>query len=215
MGLAVEVGVLSYLKAHDEEGAEWFRSSMSQTNEVLAEKGIEPFAEPEDLSGLKSRAQCVGFSYSYLHYLRRFYAHITTFPEKTPEPVAEGTDPAQDSDLQEEYYMLSSHLICHSDCEGYYLPLELKEIVFDLTDKNRILGGMLGSSFALQRELIEMAPYLNITLDNNSSLSDAEAEKINEAANSDDPFHIEKLVWICLFEAARLSIEHQTAITFC
>ncbi len=72
---------------------------------------------------------------------------------------------------------------------------------------------MLGSSFMLQGELIAIAPALGIRL-TQGKLSDQEAEKINSEAEAESPLWIEKAVWLSLFEAARLSIQHKTAICF-
>lgn len=107
--------------------------------------------------------------------------------------------------------MLSSHLLCHSDCEGFYVPIDFSEPIF--ADEKDIPGGMLGSSHGLMRELIAVAPYLNISL-SGDELMDSEAERINESVESEGPFWIEKAVWISLYEAARLSIEYRTAICF-
>jgi hypothetical protein len=64
------------------------------------------------------------------------------------------------------------------------------------------------------QELASIAPRLGIGM-NHLLLSDAEAERLNdEAAGQSDPLWIEKLVWVSLFEAARLSIEYETAICF-
>jgi hypothetical protein len=70
---------------------------------------------------------------------------------------------------------------------------------------------MIGSSQHLLRELIQVAPALNITLEN-GELSDAEALRINALGESDRGLYREYTVWIALFEAARLSIEHNTLI---
>lgn len=48
----------------------------------------------------------------------------------------------------------------------------------------------------------------------NDHLSNAGAESINREVEAHAPLWIEKAVWISLFEAARLSIEHQAAICF-
>jgi hypothetical protein len=58
-----------------------------------------------------------------------------------------------------------------------------------------------------------MAPALAINLEG-EVLSDAEANKIRSDVESESPLWIEKAVWLTLFEAARLSIEHKTAICF-
>jgi hypothetical protein len=62
-------------------------------------------------------------------------------------------------------------------------------------------------------ELITLAPYLKIKLQN-GELSDSEATRINEELEAEGTFWIEKCVWLSLFEAARLSLKHKSAICF-
>jgi hypothetical protein len=45
-------------------------------------------------------------------------------------------------------------------------------------------------------------------------LSDAEAERLNQETASERGFWIEKMVWLALYESARLSTEYKTAICF-
>ncbi|HDS1209335.1 TPA: hypothetical protein QDZ84_004402, partial [Shewanella algae] len=99
-----------------------------------------------------------------------------------------------------------------SDCDGFYLPIKFDEIIFD--DEDRIPGGALGSSYKLLEELIFIAPKLNIIL-KDGQLSDSEADRINELAESEGNFYREYCVWIALYEAASESIENKTAIYFC
>ena len=213
MGLAVETGMLADLIENDAEGAEWLHESFAKVNEVLAENGLPTHEEPEQLPAMESRAGIGSYPYSFLHYLRRFFARATGDPDWTPTPVRDGEDPAEDPVLDQEMSMMSSHLLCHSDCEGFYLPLDFEEVIFDDADEDRIPGAMLGSSFRLMDELLEVAPKLGIRLDN-GRLADAEADRINAAYEAEEEFRIEKTVWISLFEAARLSIEYKTAICF-
>jgi hypothetical protein len=74
--------------------------------------------------------------------------------------------------------------------------------------------GGLRSSYRLLKELVAIAPKLGIMLEG-ERLTEAEADKIARDARSQQGLWIEKIVWISLFEAARLSIEHKTAICFC
>ena len=109
--------------------------------------------------------------------------------------------------------MLDSHLLCHSDCEGFYLPIRFDDVLIDETDEERIPGGLLCSSYKLYEELASMAPYLGIRLQD-GELSEAEIEKIRSDVTSESGLWIERGVWLTLFEAARLSIRHKTAICF-
>jgi hypothetical protein len=213
MGLAINVGMLADLIENDEEGANWLRETFRQMNEVLLENDLPSHDEPEQLPPFRYRAQLMGYSYSFLHYLRRFYAHIENDSSWIPTPTAADEDPTQDSVLEEEMYMMSSHLLCHSDAAGFYLPIAFEQIVIDTGEGDRIPGGIVGSSYQLMSELVTIAPYLGIKL-RGGQLTDEEATKINTAVDAEQEFWIEKMVWISLFEAARLSIEYKSAICF-
>lgn len=211
MGLAVEVGMLADLVQNDPEGADWLRESFDSVNAVLADNKLPPHREPENLPPLDNRASTLGYPYSFLHHLRRIAAHAAEKPGWVAKPFPESADPTDDALVDKHSDNMESHLLCHSDCEGFYLPIQFKEVIID--DHDRIPGGMLGSSFMLQRELIALAPALGIGL-KNGQLSDQEAEKINRDVEVETPLWIEKAVWLSLFEAARLSIQYKTAICF-
>jgi hypothetical protein len=218
MGLSISVGNLAYF-AEDPEAAEWFQEEMIQVNEVLVEQGFPQHQEPEKLPPMQNRSKVYGFSYSYLHHLRRIYARTVDNPEWITTPTPKEESAADDEVLDEQMYMMSSHLLCHSDSGGFYLPIEFEEIIFDDGDGDRIPGGMLGSSYSLMKELIFIAPKLGIQLEN-GNLSDEEVIKIElaiqaeEEDESQEGLWIEKIVWLSLFESARLSIEYKTAICF-
>lgn len=211
MGLAVEVGMLADLIQSDPEGADWLRESFDSVNAVLVDNNLPPHHEPESLPPLDSRASIRGYPYSFLHYLRRVAAHVAEKPGWKAEPFPDASDPANDPLLAKHYSYIKNHLLCHSDCEGFYLPILFEEVIGD--DRLLGLGGILGSSLMLKKELVAMAPALGIQLENDH-LSNAGAESINREVEADAPLWIEKAVWISLFEAARLSIEHQAAICF-
>jgi hypothetical protein len=214
MGLAICIGMLADLIKQDEEDANRFRATMSRINEVLIEKGLPAHREPEELPPLKSREAYVGHPYSDLHYLRRFYAHVQDDPDWVPTLTPDGEDPARDPVVVEETEILYSHLLCHSDCDGFYLPIQFENFIVDSRSQNRIPGGVLGSSYHLLDELTEIASKLGVTL-NQGQLSDAEAQRIKtEADPTMGGFWREKAIWLSLFEAARLSIEYKTAICF-
>jgi len=211
MGLAVEVGMLAYLNENDAEGAGWLRESLNKVNGVLDENDLPIHSEPDSLPFLRSRASIDSYPYSFLHHLRRFAAHALTKPNWMPKPFPESEDPADDPVVASESAMLNSHLLCHSDCEGFYVPVEFAEPL--LTDETRVPGGMLGSSFGLMWELLSVSPVLGIKLAD-EKLPDSETDRINDVVEAEGLFWIEHAVWISLYEAARLSIEYQTAICF-
>ncbi|MGZ3424514.1 MAG: hypothetical protein ACXVEE_42030, partial [Polyangiales bacterium] len=121
----------------------------------------------------------------------------------------DGVDPSEDRAVEDAGTTFDFHLLVHSDCEGYYVPVDFAEVVFD----DELPGGMLGSSQRLMRELVEVAPALGITLEN-GTLSDAETRRINKIAETDGPLYRELLAWIALYEAARISIRDRCTIVF-
>ena len=48
-----------------------------------------------------------------------------------------------------------------------------------------------------------------------NNASAAYAARIAEVIEAEGPNNVELIVWIALFEAARLSLEHKTALQFC
>lgn len=59
-----------------------------------------------------------------------------------------------------------------------------------------------------------MADALEIELSPQGELSDETARRLSEQRPTGQPFAIERLVWLALFEAARLSIAHRMVIVF-
>lgn len=214
MGLAVEVGALADLTLHDEEGAQWVRESLAKVNAVLAENNLPTHDEPEKLPPLDHRTIIDSFPYSFLHHLRRAYARWRQNPDTPIMPCGPDEDPAADPAIDEESCMFDSHLLCHSDCEGFYLPIPFTEVLVDDKDQDRIQGGLLGSSYQLAEELRSMAPCLGIELQD-GKLSDSTVDQIRADVDAESGLWIERAVWLTLFEAARLSVQHKTAIQFC
>lgn len=205
MGLAIGIGVLADLIIHDEEGADWQRSSLAKLDAVLGRNALPAHREPEHFVARMNRRACTSFPYSFLHYLRRAFAHVR---ENLPVPDDEQLQPEHDSVVEDAGTMFDSHLLCHSDAEGFYVPIDFDEPIFD----DDVPGGMLGSCHGLLRELIEVAPHIGIELIDDRPTPACEAGLL--AIEDGGPLWRERLVWYTLFEAATLSIEHGTAIVF-
>lgn len=213
MGLAIGVGMLAEFSARDPRAAARMRADFQYINQVLNSRGLEAHLEPEEFKRpLKTRASVTSFPYSWLHYLRRFAAHVMRDSKWVPYPIEPGEDPADDPVLRQMYRQLSSHLLCHSDSEGYYLPQDFEELILD--PNHEIRGGVLGSSPRLQQELLLLADPLEIAVGDDGRLGDDIAQFVASQRSTGAPYAVERLVWLALFEAARLSIEHQTAIVF-
>ena len=228
MGLAVCVGMLAELLEDDPESAEGFEEELAEVNRVLAAAGLPPHTEPRGPLELDSRASIDGFPYSFIHYLRRAYAHRVLSPDWVATPLADDVDPTADPKIQALLDGCESHLLCHSDAEGFYVPVDFDEVLFDgdggdeeeaegdadIEEPAGLPGGMLGSSQRLLEELVFVAPALGTRLDD-GRLSDEEAERIDALIDEDDGLYREYVSWLLLYESARLSIEHRTAIVFC
>jgi len=253
MGLAICVGMLADLLENDPEGAEALEEDLAEVNRVLAAAGLPPHSEPRVPVEPDSRASVESFPYSFIHYLRRAYAHRVLSPDWVATPLADDADPAADPKIQTLLDSEDSHLLCHSDAEGFYVPVDFKEVLFDDGDEDGdaqeeaeedddedvdlssgrddddvedddeededeeqagLPGGMLGSSYRLMEELVFVAPALGIRLAN-GQLSDEEAERVDALIEDDNGLYREYAAWLLLYESARLSIAHRTAIVFC
>jgi hypothetical protein len=189
-----------------------------QINAALAEHGIDArYALPEgDPLAARKAAYLedmredgnVSMPYSFIHYLRRFAVRLRLDPSWTPTPI---DDPDEDEVYRsffEDYFdtpeLSTSHLVCHSDSEGFYVPIDFEEVIFD----TNLPGRLLGSSVRLLDELRALAVPLGVRFDGDRpDLVDREIEE-------DVPYFRELESWLCLYEAARLSVALKSAIVF-
>ena len=212
MGLAIGVGMLARASRTHSDRSDEIRRDLEVVNEALRQRGLPEHEEPQDFDEVPQlRASVTSFPYSWIHNLRRFAAHVMRDPKWIPYPLEPREDPAEDPVLHQMYRRMESHLLCHSDREGYYVPVDFDDLIRD--PDIGIRGVVLGSSYRLREELLSFADTLEIEVDGNS-LSDEVAAEISKQRPTEVPFAIERLVWLALFEAARVSIEEQTAIVF-
>lgn len=211
MGLAIKIGKLADLCQNNPEGAKSVEQALEKVNNLLVQNGLAEHAEALSLPDRSNRAKIMEFPYAYLHYLRRLAGNLAADTHWQPIPCPDDEDPAEDPVAYAEGSKLESHLLCHSDCEGFYVPVDFPEPLFD--ENEEVAGGILGSSPGLMRELLVVAAPLGIAVVGNK-LSDSEAERILSRIDAGDPFKKELIVWIALFEASRLSVDNLTAICF-
>lgn len=211
MGLAVEVGMLAGLMENDEEGAEEFREELAAVNRLLVAEGLPPHDEPTVVSDLRSRATLCSFPYDFLHYLRRAHARRLADPGWHATPLSAPYVPFADPLMLAALDTMTSHLICHSDAEGFYVPIDFPEPL--ASDGEDLPGGVLGSSQRLLAELVFVAPALGIVL-SDGVLTDEEAARIAALSEGGEGLFRELAAWLALYEAARLSVAHKTAIVF-
>jgi len=212
MGLAITSGILVDFKENEPEGYEAYKTYFDNINIILAKNNVTPHQEPDVLE--RASLSSGGFPYSFLHYLRRFAAHVwENEGDDNWKPILFSPDdePGADSILEDHYSYMSSHLLTHSDSEGFYIPVELPEILFD-NDEAPVPGAMIGSSYDLLRELKSLTKHLGITLNENNIVSNL--PELNEKIQAKGNFWVETLVCATLLDAAKFSITNNTAIVF-
>jgi hypothetical protein len=237
MGLDIRVGMLSALEEEDPEAAQFHRALLGDLNAVLAEAGQAPHEEPVSLAPDECfEAQMWG--YGGLHHVRRLAAHLDLSGHLPPVCTYES---ATDDPLLAQYYAQCDrhfvparrglfsrfgtkpqpprflHLVCHSDCEGFYLPRALPAVIFDLASEPRAgIGGMVGSAVSLAEEVRVLCAALAIPAD-----LDPEDESVWE--NAEDPpvegaayarYGVETFVLTRLRRACDLSIRTGSALVF-
>lgn len=233
MGLCLSVGFMADLKENDPEGHENFKALMAKVNQALSSEGLRPHSEPESVSPADFISLDM-FGYSGLHYLRRIAAYIT-FTGKLPLP---GDNDSSKDPLVERYYtdsleekdpkgLLSlfkkspkiksfdfNHLMHHSDCEGYYLPLEFTNVIFS-DPELKIPGAMIGSSHRLLQECQRLAAALAIPHD-----MDSESDELLEAAQNQGEgegwqrYGVESFTCVRLIHACEASIRSGAALVY-
>lgn len=199
MSVAIEVFSLAHLNQVDPEGAAWIRESLAVANAILEDHGLATFVEPEsspnDLPQMRSIG---GFPYSHLYTLHLAYSRARLGLTATIEP--------EDVTIERVAALLDSHLLCHNIAAGFYVPVDFQRPITD----SRMEQSTLGSSIALLRELRFVAPTLGIALDDTGQPSAAALEGLRNPQETDH----EKIVWYRLFEAASVSQQYGTAISF-
>ncbi len=205
MSVTIDVG-LSWVEAEDRSLVSWH---VVRLNVELSSRGVAPISEAESLAGISSRARFQTLSSTALQTLRHVAMHRSARPSYKARPLGPAFSTFEDG-IFPDTYTNTEHFLYHSDSEGFYVPRAFDEVI----SSDDVYGQDVGSSFHLRKELAALAPALDITLGHDGSLSDAEAERINEIAGSRGALSREHAAWIALYEAARLSIDHDALIVY-
>lgn len=208
------VGVL--IDAEDDDYTEMVRADFVAIGELLERAGARPWAEP-DLDE-EEGAEFEVWGYSGLHTVRRLAVHLAA-GGRLPEPLDSSQRATDDPLLGEVYEALPSdppgpfdHLVHHSDCEGYYVPVDFAHVIVD----DKAPGGYLGSSVRLLEEARRLAEALGLPED-----LDPHSEEVFEAADAEQlategwrRYGVESYVCLQLLHAAKLSVSTGAAIAF-
>ena len=188
MGLVIGVGFLARDKAEaDEDEFALLREPYDALNALLRDVGQPEHHEPLDLADDQYFEAEMG-GYGALHTVRRLAAHLA-MGEGLPPPG--DSDTAADDPVLAKLYDAHAqfddgaptgwlgklagrkpvqpkfrHLLDHSDSEGFYLPRDLDDVIFDTAEPPREgLGYMVGSSVRLLAECREVAAAIDLPQD--------------------------------------------------
>jgi hypothetical protein len=213
MGLGIAVGWRCDVVRHDPEHNEPSYSEFEQLTLALAREGID-WREPEVLHEPGDSADFeVSFPYSYLTHLRRIYALVQRDEPLTPASAVSREQHRRDRAVDDET-LFASHLLCHSDTDGYYIPIDMDAPLILLEAAAAGGGaGVVGSCQRLRTELAGFAGALGIRLEKDGTLATEQIEAV--AAEEDDvPFAAERYTWVGLYRACETSIRSGHAIVF-
>lgn len=213
MGLNIVVGVLV---DGEDDYTEMVRADFVAIGDLLERAGARQWTEP-DLDE-EEVAEFEAWGYSGLHTVRRLAVHLAA-SGRLPEPLDGSQWATDDPLLGKVYEALPSdppgpfdHLVHHSDCEGYYVPIDFAQVIVD----KRARGGYLGSSVRLLEEARRLAEALGLPED-----LDPHSEEVFEAADAEKlategwrRYGVESYVCLQLLRAAKLSISTGAAIAF-
>lgn len=207
--------VVGVLVDVDDEYAEMVRTDFAVIGELLDRAGAGRWAEPAAIESEEFEM----WGYWGLHTVRRLAAHLAE-NGRLPEPLEDAHRASDDALLNKAYATPPSdppgpfdHLIYHSDCEGYYVPVAFEHVIVD----EKAAGGYLGSSVRLLEETRRIAQALSLPED-----LDPDSEEVFEAAGGDEAategwqrYGVEAYVCLKLLRAAELSVATGSAIAFC
>lgn len=213
MGLGISVGLRCDLAQNDSEGFEYHSAAFEQLTRALAREGIE-WREPEVLHERGNSDFSASFPYSYLMHLRRLYTLVERGEPVTSASAVSAEQYDQDREkVLDESTLFASHLLCHADDGGYYIPVAFDDPLFLPEEAGIDGGGMVGSSQRLLAELAGFADALDIQLEEGGALSASHVEAVN-AADDSEPFAAERYTWVQLYRACLASVESGHAIVF-
>ncbi|MFF8770622.1 hypothetical protein [Kitasatospora sp. NPDC015120] len=201
MGLSISVGLLHDQARNDPEGFEHHRRAFERLGAALAAEGIDWQEPPADPAAPQDPAFSGGFPYHYVTRLRRVLALTGRGEPVTPAEDGAAARERERELIQDEASRFASHLICHADNAGYYVPVDFADPLFLPAEAGVAGAGMVGSTQRLLHELTTVAPALGIT--------GAEPGGVPGG-----PFESEQYAWHQLHRACLASLAGGHAIVF-
>lgn len=145
-------------------------------------------------------------SYSNLQKLRGFAAHLELTGSKPSVKDAEVYSKLREIYDEKAETKRFSHLINHSDAEGYYLPIDFAEPVELMVEETQY---SCGSCQQLLKELNEIGPVLF-----GEEYEQLKGPEVLWEIDDFDPFNTEKFVWTRLRWLLRNALKQNLALAF-
>lgn len=236
MGLDIRVGMLAALLDEDPDEADFHRQTFERLNAVLADAGVAFHHEPENLPD-RDRFEAQMWGYGGLHHVRRLAAHLDltgslppfcSYEEATKDPVLLRYYEAGEAYMRPRRGLLGLlrprpaaprcvHLLLHSDCEGFYIPRALPDVIFDRAREPRPgIGGMVGSSIALADEVAMLCEALAVPseLDPEDEAVWSNAESPPAEGELWERYGVETFCLLRLRRACEVSLRSGAAVVF-
>jgi len=144
-------------------------------------------------------------NFTHLQYI---YVKLKEGLSLEPDEVYD--DPEIKLELLNKHKLIGeSHLICHAYYNGYYVPIDFKDVKLPSSD---LLS--LGSSINLRNELLEIASKINFGLEKHIVLDSIPIhEKIPKMLEDDELLSYEENLVLELYVMALASIEYDLVIS--
>ncbi|MCL2585230.1 MAG: hypothetical protein FWE35_22535 [Streptosporangiales bacterium] len=211
MGLNIVVGILI---GAEEDYADDVRQCFAVIQGWLARTGAGQWAEPD--LGEEDDLEYEAWGYRGVHTLRRVAVHLAA-TGALPPPLRHASEATGDRLLKQAYASGPphsagpfDHLVWHSDCDGYYVPVDFEQVIAD----DSIAGGYLGSSVRLLAETRRIAGVLGLPED-----LDPESEEVFATCGREIPgavgwqrYGVESYTCLQLIRAAKHSVATGAAI---
>ncbi|MBE9207932.1 hypothetical protein IQ244_15650 [Nostoc sp. LEGE 06077] len=195
----------------DEELLEFVEGDLVDINNVLQQQGLPTHQEAFGEWVQNLEFPQLSWSYSTIHYLRYFAARF--IENRGWNPTVEDSNKKDIPTYLGDYIfeLKKSHLICHSDCNGYYLPIDFETVIYD----QNLPGYWLGSSIYLVKELEYLAELLSFNLGEfTPNLNKVYEQRKEELDNKSDFLSVHKSLLLDLYNVAQASVEYGSAIAF-
>jgi hypothetical protein len=176
-------------------------------NIILSKNNLPCHIELEIKSKQETWWPEINCPYSAIHQLKYVAAKFIEDPFWNPDLLSAKKYKIPVNLNKKIYEEKSSQLICHSDFDGFYVPIDFDNAIYD-----RETNEWLGSSFGLRRELDKLAQNLNFSLHISNNVTTEQMFSLLEEKLKNDPFKIHKKILFCLYYIADFSIKWGSVI---